>query len=306
MKNSYIPYIFLCFFGLWNLGAIPVGYAQDVSINIISVPATLPLSTTGTVQVDLCNTDPTNTSAPVDKLRPQISVGSNVTILGVTNSDGSPLTNFTVLSNTGQIVSLSNSVPLANLDCLSFKIIVRGTVIDSPGNVGDIVALLNPQTSDNKTFNDNSTSSVAVIANPGPDLAPITFVLPSVSYGTTPINVVVDVLELNSVTSSEVITVKLVRDSRLFLNFNPTASLIGGRSVQNSDWNFDNSDSDFYVLTTKQAFPAHGKISFGLSGVLSPGNTSGVLSIGSVVAGSVGELNIFNNADAEVIHYFNK
>ncbi|GAB4042033.1 hypothetical protein GCM10028774_52600 [Spirosoma jeollabukense] len=168
------------------------------------------------------------------------------------------------------------------------------------------MASLDSQTSNNKTFNDNSISSVAVIANPGPDLVPIIFALPSLTYGTSSISVVVNVLELNSVASNEIITVKLARDSRLVLNFDPLAGLIGGRPVQNSAWNFDDSDADFYVLTSKQIFPALGRMSFGLNGVISPGNTTGVFSIGSVVAASMGELNISNNGDAEVIHYFNK
>ncbi|CAN5249760.1 hypothetical protein BH09BAC4_BH09BAC4_35700 [soil metagenome] len=306
MKTSSLLYKTLLLLSFLGSQTIPAAFAQDVSINILSVPATLPLSTTGVIQVDLCNTDPTNISAPVDKLKPQITVGSNVTILGVTNVDGSPLVNFAVLSNTGQTISLSNTVPLANSNCITFNVIVRGAVLDQPGSVGDVVASLDSQTSNNKTFNDNSISSVAVIANPGPDLVPLIFALPSLTYGTSTINVVVNVLELNSVASNEVITVKLARDSRLVLNFDPFAGLIGGRPVQNSAWNFDNSDSDFYVLTTKQIFPAHGKISFGLSGLLSPDNSSGTFSVGSVVAGSAGELNISNNGDAEVIHYFNK
>ncbi|WP_461116531.1 hypothetical protein [Spirosoma jeollabukense] len=306
MKTSSLLYKALLLISFLGLQSIPAAFAQDVSINIISVPATLPLSTTGVIQVDLCNTDPTNTSAPVGQLRPQISVASNVAILGVTNIDGSPLTNFAVLSNTGQTISLSNTVPLANSNCITFNVIVRGAVLDQPGSVGDVVASLDSQTSNNKTFNDNSISSVAVIANPGPDLVPIIFALPSLTYGTSSISVVVNVLELNSVASNEIITVKLARDSRLVLNFDPLAGLIGGRPVQNSAWNFDDSDADFYVLTSKQIFPALGRMSFGLNGVISPGNTTGVFSIGSVVAASMGELNISNNGDAEVIHYFNK
>ena len=290
---------------------MPAVQAQDVSINILNTPASLPLSTTGSIQVDLCNTDPDNLSAPVNKLNPQISVGPNVTIVGVANLDGSPLTNFTIVSNTSQIIRLTNTVPLPNPVCLSFKVIVQGTMIDTPGSIGGITAMLDfqgSQTAGNKTFNDNSTTSVAVIVNPqfGPDMTPVLYARPSSIYGNTPFRVIVDVLELNSIATSGVVTVKLTRDARVSLNFDPTATSVGGRPVQNSAWSFDDSNPALYSLTTNQVMPAGGKVSFGLSGMLSPGATTGVLTISSIIVSSGGEQRIINNTSTNKIEYFSQ
>lgn len=311
MKNFTLFYKGLYVLSLWALSAVSTAYAQDVSINILTSSATLPLSTTGSIQVDLCNTDPTNVDVPVNKLNPQISVGSNVTILGVTNLDGTPLTNFTVVSNTGQVIRLSNLVSLPNTNCLSFRVIIRGQIINTPGNVGDIAAVLDfqgSQTADNKTFNDNSTSSVAVTINPllGPDLTSVIYVRPSPVYGSSPISVVVDVLELNSVASSGMITVKITRDNKLNLSFNSTESSVGGRQVQNSAWSFDGSNPSYYVLTTQQVIAAGDHLSFGLNGAVSPNGTIGTLNVSSVITGNGSEQKINNNTSASKMEYFHQ
>lgn len=282
--------------------------AQDISINVLSSSATLPLSTTGSIQVDLCNIDPNNVAAAVNTLNPQISVGSNVTILGVTNVDGSPLTNFTILSNTGQVIRLANSVSLPNPTCLSFKVIIQGATIDTPGTIGGIAAVLafqGSQTPGNRTFNDNSATSVSVIAPLiGPDVTPVIYVNPSSIYGNRSMSVIVEVYELNSIATSGPITINVTRDPKLSLTFDPTANLVGGRSVQNSDWGFDDSSPDHYVLTSHQAATAGSMMAFGLSGTFSSGATSGVINVSSVIMGSEGENNLSNNADADKVEYF--
>lgn len=309
MKNFILLHKGLYVFILWALLAIPGAYAQDVSINILGNVATLPMSTTGSIQVDICNTDPANTNVPVNKLNPQISVEPNVVILGATNMDGSPLANFTVLSNTGQTISLTNLVPITNPSCLSFKVIIRGQTVNAPGSVGGIAAILafqNTQTTGNRTFNDNSTTSIAVSDNLAlaPDLMPIIYLRPSVLYGSSPITLVVDIAEMNSVPTNGVITVKLTRNSKFNLDFNSTDNSMGGRTIKNSDWSFDNSDSNYYVLTSRQVITAGGKTSFGLSGQLNPDATNGLFTISAAIVDVSGELNIRNNIGSGKAEYF--
>lgn len=280
--------------------------AQDVSINVLSSPASLPVSTTGSIQVDLCNTDPNNISVPVNKLNPQISVSSDVTILGVTKSDGSSLTDFTVSSNTGQTITLTNAVPIPNLNCLSFKIVIQGTSTGIPGGVGNIAAVLNFQnspTTGNQAFNDNSATSISIF-QAGPDLTPVVYAQPSLLYGGKSISVVVDVFELNAVATNGTVTVNVTRDPKFSLNFEPTASSIGGHSVQNSAWSFDDSSPDYYILTSNQAVGAGSLLSFGLNGMFEPGSTTGTVNISTVIMGSTGEQNLTNNSDADKIEYF--
>lgn len=309
MKNLHIFHIILCFLGLWILPPVTTIQAQDISINVLSSPASLPLSTTGSIQVDICNTDPATTIAPINKINPQISVGNNIVILGATNTDGSPLTNFAIISNSGSTIRLSNSIPMPSPSCVSFKVIIRGQIIDAPGSIGGITAALafqDSQPAGNNAFNDNSTTSVNVEINSalGPDLTPITYLRPSLLYRNSNINVVVDVMELNSIATSGPITVKLTRDAKFSLSFDPTASLIGGRTVQNNAWSFNSSDPNYYVLTSNQAFSGGGHMTFGLSGQFNAGATVGVVNISTVVIGTAGEIKLSNNADAEKAEYF--
>ena len=148
------------------------------------------------------------------------------------------------------------------------------------------------------------------IRTPGPvpaDLVPIISTLPSTQYGTTNFSVVVDVFELNSLATNGLIKVYLTKDPMVPLSFNPEATLVGGKLVQNSIWTFDNSFPDLYVFSTQQVIGAEGKKSFGLTGVLNPNNTQGSLTITStLMAGSGGEITINNNSDADKIDYFKK
>ncbi|GAB4030276.1 hypothetical protein GCM10028774_04550 [Spirosoma jeollabukense] len=138
-----------------------------------------------------------------------------------------------------------------------------------------------------------------------PDLVPLMNMLPSTLYGTTPITVVVDVVELNSVTTSGPIMIRLTKDPLVSLFLNAELTTLIGRNVQNSAWTLDNSDPNVYILTTSSAIPAGSKLSVGLTGQITPGNTKGVLSISVAVQGdNIGEVININNADAEQINYF--
>lgn len=294
--------------GLWGLLAIaPATMAQDVSINLLASPASLPQSTTGSIRVDVCNTDAANTPAVASALQPQITVGPNVKILGVTALDGSPLTTFSVLSKTDQVIKLSNSAALANGGCLSFKIIIQGVTIDSPGGGGLITGVLGfggSAPAGNQSFNDTSTSSVSVVAPVLPDLTPVIYVRPTVVYGTAPVSVVVSVIELNSVALNGTIQVRISRDPALVLSFDGSAVTVSGRPVQNSLWSFSATNPSYYELTALGGVGADGVLSFGLNGTLSGGSGTGELSVSAGVLSSVAEQTMANNNASGRIGYF--
>ena len=140
---------------------------------------------------------------------------------------------------------------------------------------------------------------------PTPDLALLIYSRPSVTYGVTPFTIVADLVELNSVPTTGLITVRVSRDNSLNLDFASGATTVGGRSVQNSDWSFDNSNPGFYQLTSNRVIAVGDVLSFGLSGTLDPGNTKGSLTVSVVVqGGSGGEVKASNNIDADKIDYF--
>ncbi|MBD2752970.1 hypothetical protein [Spirosoma validum] len=152
----------------------------------------------------------------------------------------------------------------------------------------------------------STTATATMIFSVVPDLTPIIYARPSTVYNTTDMTVVVDVLELLGVPTSGLITVRVTKDAKMPLIFPSTATSIGGRSVSNSAWTFDaNINPGYYTLTTTNVVAAGDKLSFGFTGTLTPGATTGVLTMSSVILGtSGGEVRVNNNVDADKIDYF--
>jgi predicted outer membrane repeat protein len=140
------------------------------------------------------------------------------------------------------------------------------------------------------------------------DLTLLLYVTPSLAYSTTVGSVVVDVFEINLAPTTGTITVHITKTPQLSLSFNPTATSLAGKPVQNSGWSFDGTSSpDAYILTTTQPIAAGGKRSIGLSSVLTPGNTKGKVSVTATLVGSSGgEVTMTNNTDADQLEYFSK
>lgn len=147
----------------------------------------------------------------------------------------------------------------------------------------------------------SSTASTTVITT---DLKPIIYARPSTQYGTSACTVVVDIVEINGIASQGLITVKITRDSKISLTLPASATLIDSRSVQNAAWSLNSSDPSYYVLTTSQSVPAGDKLSFGLTGFLTAGGTTGVLTISAIITVGGGEVVTTNNTDADKIEYF--
>ncbi|GAB4026945.1 CotH kinase family protein [Spirosoma koreense] len=142
-----------------------------------------------------------------------------------------------------------------------------------------------------------------IVVTQGADLAPILYVRPSTITGTSNLNVVVDLFEVNSIPTSGPITVRITKDPKVDFSFNGSLTTVGGRPVQNSAWSFSGPSGGFYTLTTNQVITGGNVLSFGLTGTLNPGATTGALTVSSTVIGGT-EFNAFNNTDAEKVEYF--
>lgn len=147
----------------------------------------------------------------------------------------------------------------------------------------------------------NQSTGCAGIA---PDLTPTIYARPSTLYGNVDFTVVVDIVEINSVPTSGLITVKVTKDARMPFSFDASLTSVGGRDVQNSSWMFKD-DMHYYILTTTQSINGGDKLSFGLSGMINPNSTSGSMTISTTVdKESGGEDKKTNNSDADKADYF--
>lgn len=158
MKKLILGFVFAIVSGFGHV------FAQDIDINLLSVPGSVAQGQSGYVTVTLCNGDASPIDAVVNKIRPLVSLPSNVVVTTITDGTGGPLTEWSVLSNSANNVRLNNIVPLVNGECYTFRIGFTGTVVSGPGPVTGTIGFNGPQTPGNNTANDNSTSSIAVTA----------------------------------------------------------------------------------------------------------------------------------------------
>jgi hypothetical protein len=151
-----------------------------------------------------------------------------------------------------------------------------------------------------------ASATIYLLIKSGPDLSPVITVLPSSIHGTTNITVVIDVTEINNISSSGQTTVNLIKNRLISLVFDPLATSIDGKPVQNSKWTFDAvSNSSYYILKTNETIPAGGVLSFGFTGTLTPGATDGKINMTTIVMpGSGKEENLANNLDVEPIYFY--
>ncbi|MBD2755725.1 Ig-like domain-containing protein [Spirosoma validum] len=149
----------------------------------------------------------------------------------------------------------------------------------------------------------SAVASTSVSQLTTPDLIPLLYARPTALYGTTPVTVVVDVVEVAGIASSGPIIVKITQDTRLSLALPVGATSVGNRSVDNRIWQLSGPAGGYYTLTTSEVVPAGGRLSVGLMGDLSPGGTTGGLTVSGTLSGG-GDQQLLNNVDADRLEYF--
>lgn len=156
--------ILLSLFIFYGTIAFQSAHGQDVAINILSIPPSIGVGQTGNVLVSICNQSSTVT-APPNKLRPLISMPpDNVNITGVSNIDGTPITNYNIiLSNTGA-VSVLYTAALAPLSCTEFYVKMIGVKVSPLEPISATLGFQGPQTVGNSPANDNSTTAITITA----------------------------------------------------------------------------------------------------------------------------------------------
>jgi hypothetical protein len=146
--------------------------AQDIQLNILTLDDSIAVGQTTNILVDVCNVDASPVTAPADKIRTLISTSSVVTITGVSDVNGNPLTGWTILNlgaGNGNSVRMEYDLPLANADCVSYHVnlMATGAFVGSGNFTGTIQWNGAPAAGDDPS-NNNSTTGVFVTAVPLP------------------------------------------------------------------------------------------------------------------------------------------
>jgi len=155
---------------------------------------------------------------------------------------------------------------------------------------------------------DNSNSGGSGVPHPLPpgDLAPTLKVVPSTLQGVSAMNIVVKVSEVSlRDTDGSTITVRVPIDPRMTFTWDPSLTNVGFDQVQNSQWTYS-SNTLFHTFETNNVIAGGANLSFGYVSTYDPQNTSGQSTITmTIVPTSGGETQYNNNADAELMTYFN-
>ncbi|MBD2753983.1 hypothetical protein [Spirosoma validum] len=146
-----------------------------------------------------------------------------------------------------------------------------------------------------------STTVVAV----DPDVTLLLYARPSTLYGNGNFSVVVDAIEVNNIATSGEIIIKVTKDAKTTLSFDGSLTQLNGRSVQNNAWTFSSTESTgYYVLKTTKPIAPGDKLSFGLNGVITPGATTGKMTISATMLGVSKEYRFINNVGSNKVDYF--
>jgi hypothetical protein len=151
----FIRFLFaLCLFYLSE------GKSQDVSINILNQPPSVAQgSTIGRITIDICNNDGGTTNVPLNKLRPLITLPSQLvgtSLISISNSG------WNILSNDGSNIRFENTSTIILGECSQIIIGYTGVNLGGPLTVVGTIGFNGPQTVGNIPGNDNSTTSITV------------------------------------------------------------------------------------------------------------------------------------------------
>jgi len=136
------------------------------------------------------------------------------------------------------------------------------------------------------------------------DITPNITAEPNVMHGITNFDVIVQVTELNYGNTNGLITILIPKDYRWSFTYNPSATVINGKPVNNSAWTY--TDEDPYHKFKSSSVISKGTYSkFGFIAAWNSGQTKGTYTITSqITSWSGGECRIDNNSDAEKLDYF--
>lgn len=141
-----------------------------------------------------------------------------------------------------------------------------------------------------------------------PDYTPSISIAPNAITGITNMRIILTITELLNRTPCSDVYVFVPRlEPRFTMSYEPTATIVGGVPVNNNDWQYFNTNPNFYVwkFIGAAAFPGGSDSKIGFLGNYDPSQTDGETSFNvQIFQGSGGELNITNNTDSEILLYF--
>jgi hypothetical protein len=176
-----------------------------------------------------------------------------------------------------------------------------GVTITSPHNFPLGITPVNVTAVDECGNASSCSFNVNVVA---PDVTPVITAEPNIMLGSTYFDIIVQVTELLNVHTNTPVTVRLTKDARWSFTYNPSATDINGKPVNNPVWTYTD-DGIFYKFTTSAVISGGSYSKFGFIALWTGEQTQGAFTVTSQIdSWSGGECRIDNNSDAEKLDYF--
>ena len=301
----------------------------NVTLSEVTVPTGMTLNANGTVNIapnlpvgtysltyKICEVNnPTNcssvtsiilVSAPLILAVTDITVGVNGLSGGTTPS----LTLNDILNGTPVVIGTApgNVILSGTFVPTGLTLNANGTVTVAPNTATGTYGLTYRICEVNNSTNCSLVTSNIVVSPPAAvaDLSPKTSLSPNIMQGTTQFEVTIKVMELlgNPTNGSEII-VRVPKDPRILITYNPAATQIDFTSVNNSIWTYDGSNASFHIFKTSAVIAATTFSTFGFEATFTPGQSSGRFTLtASLNPGSGGEQNVQNNQNSVIVDYF--
>lgn len=149
-----------------------------------------------------------------------------------------------------------------------------------------------------------SDTAMLVIQYGEPDLTPSIMILPSIIYGESAFDIIIDVSEIAQA-NTDGSTISLIISKDVFMNINFDANLqnIQGFSLDNNQWTYQSNITGFHVFRTNAQIPSYGTLTLGLNAVFQPQGSNGRKPITVTIQGG-GEAILTNNSDVDSLIFF--
>jgi hypothetical protein len=152
--------------------------------------------------------------------------------------------------------------------------------------------------------NTSNPATVTITYIHPPDITPNITADPNVMHGVTNFDIIVQVTELLNYPTNGLITVLIPKDNRWSFTYNPSATDINGKPVNNPVWTWTDFGI-YHKFTTSSVITAGYYSRFGFTALWTEITSMGTYTITSqITSGSGGETRIDNNVDAEKLDYF--
>ncbi|GLR18171.1 hypothetical protein GCM10007940_27860 [Portibacter lacus] len=176
-------------------------------------------------------------------------------------------------------------------------------IVENPVVLGSAVTATDPISSGGRVYVDETFTLILPSTKAPFDVKPSLSIVPGVvNESSTPMRVLVDVIEMSGNETSGPIKVRISKNDYLGFDFDPSLTVVGGVAVDNSSWTYSENFL-FWEFTSFAKIDELGSTKFGFTGTFNASGQGDVSITAKTSCVSPLETNSSNDRDSETINY---